>query len=55
LEEVKNRGYNRLLTDLQTEYYSTIPSLKQIFEKHGFAVQFLRMNQFVWILEALKN
>jgi putative AdoMet-dependent methyltransferase len=55
LEETKKRGYNRLLADLQTEYYSTIPFLKQNFEKHGFAVQFHRMNKFVWILEAVKK
>mgnify|MGYP001215873106 CR=1 FL=1 len=51
----KQKGYDRLVHDLQTEYYTTIPLLTSIFEKHGFNVRFDRMNHFVWIAYAKKR
>ena len=50
----KNQFLN-LAEDLKTEYYTTIPVLKQIVEKYGFSVQFTRFNHFVWVMEATKN
>ena len=54
IEEAVVAGYRRLATDIQTEYYSTIPYLTHIFEENGFFVTFKRCNQFVWIIEAIK-
>ena len=55
LKEAERFGHHRLLADLKTEYYPTISVLKKIFESTGFTVHFTRMNQFVWILEAVKK
>ncbi|MGN0144605.1 MAG: class I SAM-dependent methyltransferase [Clostridium sp.] len=52
LKDVEDSGYSNLLHDLQTEFYSTHKTLKDIFEKEGFKVSFLQMNKFVWILTA---
>ncbi len=54
-EKVKAKGYFNLLQDLQTEYYTTIPVLKELFQKHGFRVVFTQLNDFVWLMEAIKN
>ena len=54
IEEAKNAGFLNLATDLATEYYPTIPFLKNIMEENGFKVTFDRCNQFVWIVEAEK-
>lgn len=50
--DAKNKKYDRLANDLNTEFYTTIPKLTGILEKHGFTVRFERMNDFVWIMEA---
>ncbi|WP_153123200.1 class I SAM-dependent DNA methyltransferase [Peribacillus tepidiphilus] len=55
IEKAEREGFYNLAKDLQTEYYSTIPFLKEIFEKYGFTVTFSRCNDFVWILEATKQ
>jgi putative AdoMet-dependent methyltransferase len=55
IEDASSKGYLNLATDLKTEYYTTIPILKGILEKHGFQVRFDQCNDFVWILEAEKN
>lgn len=48
----RNKKYDRLANDLNTEFYTTIPKLTGILEKNGFTVRFERMNDFVWIMEA---
>ncbi|WP_033828719.1 class I SAM-dependent DNA methyltransferase [Bacillus andreraoultii] len=55
IEEAKLNGFSRLQKDLETEYYTTIPVLRKIFERHRFHVRFTQMNQFVWIIEAEKQ
>lgn len=50
--QAKNKGYHRLAKDLQTEYYTTIPQMKQILDKYGFITKFEQINDFVWIMEA---
>lgn len=55
IEEAKANGYPRLQLDLQSEYYTTIPALRKIFECHNFHVTFTQMNTFVWIIEAAKQ
>lgn len=55
IEEALRNNYNRLAVDLQTEYYTTIPVLKKIFEENGFQVTFNQMNTFVWLMDAEKR
>ncbi|MDR7073597.1 class I SAM-dependent DNA methyltransferase [Fictibacillus barbaricus] len=54
-EKVKNQGYLNLLKDLQTEYYTTIGVLEDIFKKHHFDVSFQKLNEYVWLMEAVKK
>jgi putative AdoMet-dependent methyltransferase len=54
-KEAMEKGYYRLVTDLNTEYYTTISVLQSMFEKHNFTVEFKQLNSFVWIIEATKN
>ena len=51
----KEKNYDRLVEDLQTEYYTYISILKDILIKNNFTVTFQQMNKFVWILEAIKK
>ncbi|WP_025027125.1 class I SAM-dependent DNA methyltransferase [Caldalkalibacillus mannanilyticus] len=50
----KDKGFFNLAQDLETEYYTTIPTLEKIFNTHGFFVQFKRLNTFVWLIDATK-
>lgn len=50
--QAKNNNYHRLAEDLNTEFYTTIPQMKQILENNGFTSSFEQMNDFVWIMEA---
>lgn len=54
-EKVKAKGYYNLLQDLQSEYYTTISVLETLFRQHGFDVIFTQLNDFVWLMEAIKN
>lgn len=54
IEQAKSKGYFNLLQDLETEYYSTIPVFKKMFGDNGFEVSFKQMNNFVWVIEAVK-
>ncbi|MGG1677508.1 class I SAM-dependent DNA methyltransferase [Neobacillus sp. NRS-1170] len=53
--EAKNNGFHNLAKDLETEYYTTIPFLKHILQKNGFSVTFTRFNDFVWVMEGVKQ
>ncbi|WP_096189309.1 class I SAM-dependent DNA methyltransferase [Evansella halocellulosilytica] len=53
--DAKKKDHLNLAEDLQTEYYTTIPMLTDIFEESNFDVSFQAMNTFVWILEATKR
>ncbi|MRX71353.1 methyltransferase domain-containing protein [Bacillus lacus] len=55
VEKARQRGYYNLAQDLESEYYTTHTVMKNIFEKHGFHVEFTQMNGFVWIMEAVKQ
>ena len=55
IENALANGFGNLAEDLQREYYTTIPILKDLLEKNGFTVSFNRWNDFVWILEAVKK
>ncbi|MBY6035379.1 class I SAM-dependent methyltransferase [Fictibacillus nanhaiensis] len=54
-EKVKKQGFLHLLQDLQTEYYTTLGVLEEIFKKHKFDISFLRLNEYVWLMEAVKK
>jgi putative AdoMet-dependent methyltransferase len=54
-EKVKNQGYINLLNDLQSEYYTTLGVLEEIFKKHGFDISFEKLNEYVWLMEAVKK
>jgi putative AdoMet-dependent methyltransferase len=51
---VKEQGHENLLEDLQREYYTTLDVLKRIFTENGFEVSFEKMNNYVWLIEAIK-
>jgi len=53
--KAKTEGFHSLAKDLETEYYTTIPVLKHIFEKNGFSVSFTKCNEFVWLMEGVKQ
>jgi putative AdoMet-dependent methyltransferase len=53
--KAKNEGFHNLAKDLETEYYPTIPFLSSILEKNGFSVTFTRFNDFVWLMEGVKQ
>lgn len=53
--KAKDQGFHNLAKDLETEYYTTIPVLKNIFENNGFRVTFTRCNDFVWLMEGVKQ
>lgn len=55
IKDALTKGYHNLAEDLQREYYTTIPLLKEIAEQHGFSVTFDRCNDFVWIMECVKE
>ena len=55
IEYAKQHKFFNLAEDLQREYYTTIPVLKNLFEQNGFEATFERFNHFVWIVEATKQ
>lgn len=55
IELAKTKGYHRLAEDLQEEFYTTIPVLRDMFEQYHFDVTFKQKNAFVWIVEAVKG
>ncbi|MDZ5470893.1 class I SAM-dependent methyltransferase (plasmid) [Bacillus sp. 31A1R] len=54
IADATEKGFHNLAEDLQREYYTTIPVLKEILETNGFSVSFEQMNDFVWIMEGAK-
>ena len=55
ISKERSRGFNNVADDLEREYYTTIPVLTHAFEKAGFDVQFEQMNDFVWLMDAIKK
>ncbi len=55
IDKADNNKFNRLAEDLRTEYYTTIPYMKSILEKHQFHVTFEQLNAFVWLMHATKQ
>lgn len=52
LEDADENGYTDLVEDLNREYYPTIGTLQELFEKNQFSVTFEKMNEFVWLVVA---
>lgn len=52
IEDATEKGFNNLVHDLNTEFYTTHEVLTKIFEAEGFTVSYQQMNKFVWILTA---
>lgn len=55
IEQAEKHEFLNLAKDLSTEYYTTMDVLQEIFQKHGFTVEFQRFNHFVWVMEAIKQ
>jgi putative AdoMet-dependent methyltransferase len=55
IDDALEKGFLNLAEDLQREYYPTIPFLKKLMEQNGFQVSFKRWNNFVWIMEGVKQ
>ncbi|MDR7000367.1 class I SAM-dependent methyltransferase [Neobacillus niacini] len=55
IKKAKSEGFHNLANDLETEYYTTIPVLKNILENNGFSVSFKKCNEFVWLMEGVKR
>ncbi|WP_449537066.1 class I SAM-dependent methyltransferase [Ferdinandcohnia sp. Marseille-Q9671] len=55
IQSAKQMGFLNLAKDLETEYYTTIPVLREIANQNGFTVEFTRFNHFVWVMEATKK
>lgn len=51
----RNRGFLNVVEDLEREYYTTIPKLKELFTEAGFQVKFVKMNDYVWLMDATKK
>ncbi|QXE02629.1 class I SAM-dependent methyltransferase [Terribacillus sp. DMT04] len=54
IQRETEKGYDRLVKDLTTEYYTTIEVLEKIFQAHGFYVTFMQKNRFVYLITAEK-
>lgn len=48
-------GFQNLAEDLEREYYTTIDVLEKLCHDHNFTVTFSRCNEFVWVMEAVKQ
>lgn len=50
----KTRGHDNLVEDLNREYYTTLPIMKELIEQAGFTVEFTQLNNYVWLIDASK-
>ncbi|MCM3610263.1 class I SAM-dependent methyltransferase [Planococcus sp. MERTA32b] len=51
----KSRGHDNLVEDLNREYYTTLPVMKELIEQAGFTVEFTQLNNYVWLIDASKK
>ena len=52
IKEATDKGFNNLVHDLETEFYTIHEVLTKLFESEGFHISYQQMNKFVWILTA---
>jgi len=55
ISKERNRGFLNVVEDLEREYYTTIPVLEELFSEAGFQVEFVKMNDYVWLMDATKK
>ncbi|MFB4167046.1 class I SAM-dependent DNA methyltransferase [Virgibacillus sp. JSM 102003] len=55
INKAYKQGFTDLAEDLQREYYTTVGELQRIFTANGFHVKFEQMNDFVWLIIAVKK
>ncbi|KUP05803.1 SAM-dependent methyltransferase [Bacillus coahuilensis p1.1.43] len=55
IEDALQKGFVDLAKDLKREYYTTLPVLEEGLLNAGFRVEFLRCNDFVWLMVATKE
>lgn len=55
ISKEKKRGFLNVVEDLEREYYTTIPILEELFTEAGFQVGFVKMNDYVWLMDATKK
>ncbi|AJD92397.1 hypothetical protein JMA_30800 [Jeotgalibacillus malaysiensis] len=54
-KKVEQQGYHNLLEDLKREYYTTIPVMNELLDEAGFSTSFTRLNEYVWLIHAVKK
>lgn len=55
IQSALDNGYTNLAENLQREYYTTIPKLDKMLAAYKFVSSFNKVNDFVWIMEAVKQ
>jgi len=55
ISKERSRGFQNVVEDLEREYYTTIPVLTELFAEAGFQVGFVKMNDYVWLMDATKK
>ncbi|TWT06900.1 methyltransferase domain-containing protein [Planococcus sp. CPCC 101016] len=51
----QTRGHANLVEDLNREYYTTVPVMEKLITDAGFTVELLKMNNYVFLIEATKK
>lgn len=55
MEQVRQQGFLQLLADLEREHYTTIPLLQEMLLQNGFSADFRQLNDYVWLIHAIKK
>ncbi|EIM07491.1 methyltransferase [Planococcus antarcticus DSM 14505] len=51
----QKRGHANLVEDLNREYYTTVPVMEKLITDAGFTVEFSKMNNYVFLIDATKK
>lgn len=51
----EGEGHKNLVEDLKREHYTTVPVLEGLFQQNGFDVNFKRLNNYVFLMDATKR
>jgi len=55
IDKERARNFHNVADDLEREYYTIVPVLKNLFTEAGFKVTFKQLNDFVWLMDATKQ
>jgi putative AdoMet-dependent methyltransferase len=55
MEQAIASYYNNLVDDLNSEHYTYLETLEKMCGRHGFSVEFIQKNKYVWIMTAIKK